>query len=190
LRHSKTIRDPHPTLSETQWQRISIQILLFLKHNGKESRCKSYSFWNTVAKNANPNPTLSESQWQRIMIGILLWLRYSKLESPCDQRRIGVANGSNSATMYSWSILHLSLKTKDIHWDVKNMKFFLLSCMQNPHKNESLKVEPLKHYSKLLKAKNCTANSAEVNWLYFTSNHQSCERMNWTSSLHFAIPFS
>jgi hypothetical protein len=53
----------------------------------------------TVAKNANPNCSLSETQWQRIMIGILLCPRYSKLESPCDQRRIGVANGSNIATM-------------------------------------------------------------------------------------------
>jgi hypothetical protein len=52
-----------------------------------------------VAKNANPNPILSETQWQRIMIGILLCPRYSKLESSCDQRRIGVANGSNIATM-------------------------------------------------------------------------------------------
>lgn len=71
---------PIINLKPTLWdiaKRFEIHILLFLKHrvaknlnpnptlsethSGKESQCKSYSFWNTVAKNANPNPILSET---------------------------------------------------------------------------------------------------------------------------------
>ncbi len=67
LRHSKKIRDPHPTLSETQWQKnLNPNPTLSETHSGKESQSKSYSFWNTQLKG--------------ISMQILLFLKHSGKE--------------------------------------------------------------------------------------------------------------
>jgi len=74
---------PIINLKLTLWdiaKRFEIHILLFLKHSGKESQSKSYSFWNTMERNLDANPTLSETQWQRMPIQILLFLNHSGRE--------------------------------------------------------------------------------------------------------------
>lgn len=63
LKHSgKESQSKSYSFWNTQWKGISMQILLFVKHSGKEGQSKSYSFWNTVGENYDPHPTLSKIQ--------------------------------------------------------------------------------------------------------------------------------